>query len=357
MLLLILHKTLFGTNNVPLLKREGNFGNRAKPANSADRYIFTCKEDYLESLFMSDDTDVLIEQIFEGDVIEPKYYVPVLPLLLVNGSEGVSVGFAQKILPRNPVDISNSIKEILDDKPISSKLLPYYNGFKGDIIEREDGGFEIRGTFKKVGKKIVIEELPIGYDLKSYKKVLNSLEEKKIISEYSDLTDTKKSNNFKFEVIYKDIDRKSDLEILEVLKLIKRVSENFTAMDEDNIIKVFQSPEEILRSFVKIRLEYYEKRKLNKIEKLEYELKILKNKLKFITDVINEKIFISNKTKEHIIKQLNDAGYYDKIEDSYDYLLRMQIYSLTNEKITELTNTYLKTKKELVELKNKNIKV
>jgi len=350
-----LAQNFVGANNIPLLKCEGNFGNRTQPSASAARYIFTCKEDYLDLIFNSDDNNVLIEQIFEGEKIEPKYYVPIIPLILVNGSEGLSVGFSQKILPRNPIDLVNAIKEILDDKEISIDLIPYFKGFSGKVFRREEGGFEIHGTFKKIGDKLVIDELPIGYDLKSYKKVLNTLEEKKVISDYNDLTDTK-TDKFQFSIKYKDLDKKTDYEILETFKLIKRVSENFTTMDENNVVKVFSDEKEILKNYVNIRLQYYTKRKEYKIEKIEYELLILRNKLKFISDIISKKLIISNKSKQNIIEQMDELNYYNKIEDSYDYLLRMQMYSLTSEKIDELKTQLLNKKNELNELKNKDIK-
>lgn len=344
-----------GSNNIPLLKREGNFGNRCKQAASADRYIFTAKESYLDLLFMKDDEPILTQQIFEGDVIEYKHYMPILPLLLINGSEGLSVGFAQKILARNPVEIVSYIKKLLKNEEPTDKLLPYYKGFSGTITEREEGGFEFRGTFRKEGQKLIIEELPIGYDLASYLNVLNTLEEKKIISDYKDLSDTKK-DKFKFEVKYKHLYTKTDDEILEELKLVKRVSENFTVMNENNIIQVFDNPYDILKRFVELRLDYYIKRKEYKIDKLEKDLLVLKNKLMFIKDVVSNKIIISNKTKKDITEALESLKCYSKIDDSFDYLLRMQIYSLTTEKINELKEIFIKTNSELEELKSKDIK-
>ena len=91
-----------GTNNIPLLAREGNFGTRFSQSASAPRYIFTHGTKEFFELFKKEDNQVLIKQYFEGQQIEPMFYVPNLPILLINGSEGVSSGFAQKILPRNP---------------------------------------------------------------------------------------------------------------------------------------------------------------------------------------------------------------------------------------------------------------
>ena len=100
-----LAKDFSGTNNLPLLFKKGNFGTRLSNEASASRYIFARKSDNLDTLFVKDDNSILVEQYFEGSKIEPKFYVPSLPILLINGSEGISSGFAQKILTRDVKEI------------------------------------------------------------------------------------------------------------------------------------------------------------------------------------------------------------------------------------------------------------
>lgn len=347
-----LAQRFIGSNNIALLKASGNFGRRYKPVASASRYIYSAKEDYLDLLFMKEDEPILVEQYFEGTKIEPKFYVPILPMSLVNGSIGIGNGFAQKLLPRDPLDLYNAILSLLDNKPIK-KILPFYDGFNGKIVENSKDGYDICGSFTIDKNKIVITELPIGYTLKSYRAVLNDLEENKVIMSYSDKTNTQ-TDMFKFEVKMK-IDKKFTHEqILDKLKLIKRISENYTFLDENNKVVVFDSIEDILKSFIKVRLDYYEKRKQYQIEKLVEKINILKNKLTFIKLIIKDEIVVNKRSKVDIIKQIEDNNI-DKIKDSYDYLLNMPIYSLTLEKVNELMEEYKNKSIELKNLKDKDI--
>ena len=141
-----------GSNNLNLLHPEGNFGTRYENAASAPRYIFTHKSNIVDSLFNPADRAILLHQTFEGNDIEPVYYLPNLPLLLINGSEGVSSGFAQKILPRNPDSIKKLVKDFLSNKKLNEALLiPHYNGFNGVIEQGENQAqWLIKGVIKRI---------------------------------------------------------------------------------------------------------------------------------------------------------------------------------------------------------------
>ena len=344
-----------GTNNLPLIKKKGNFGTRFSPDASASRYIFACGSDILFSLFNKDDNDILISQEFEGYKIEPQFYLPTLPILLINGSEGVSTGFAQKILSRNPKLIKEYIIKKLNNVNIRNKekyFIPYFNGFNGIIEKGEENQWLIKGTIERIAKnKVQINEVPIGYDLKSYIAILDKLEDNKTILGYKDLSD---NDQFKFIVQFnsKDLASLTDDEVLEKLKLIKKVTENYTILDENNKIKVFDSAIEIADYFIDFKLKYLNKRKINLLKKYNQEKDLLKSKLYFIMCVINEKIIINKKKKDEIIQQLKQFS--DIIEyDNYNYLLKMPLYSLTYEKIKELTQLYKDNELKIKELSNK----
>lgn len=347
-----------GSNNIPLLKTEGSFGTRLLPNAGAPRYIFTGKESYLKYLFREEDEDILEQQYFEGDKIEPKYYVPILPLLLVNGSVGLGVGFAQNILPRNPEDIIKYINRKLIGQNSNNKLLPYWRGFKGKVVEQEPGVFDIYGNIeisKGWGK---ITELPIGISYKKYQEILDDLIDNNIIVKYNDKCDTY-TDEILFEVkfnplIYQDIiDNKID--IINIFKLRTRETENYTCIGQDGTIKVFNSIYEILNEYIDIRLDFYNKRKISLIEKYEQDIKIECSKYIFIKGIISETIIIKNKPIEKIYKQLENIDNIIKIENSYAYLLRLQMSSMTKEKLEELKNNIIIKKKKLEELKNKTI--
>jgi len=314
-----------GTNNLPLLYPEGNFGKRFIPAASASRYIYTHMQNYLRDIFLKEDDEILENHKFEGRDIEFKYYVPTIPILLVNGSEGISNGFAQKILPRNINDIIENIKLYLKENKIN-KLLPYYKNFEGSILDKGNNKYEILGKFEWLSNtKLLITEIPIGISLKAYQKILDSLEEKKIIKSYKDLSS--KGDKFRFEIIinsnWKNYD---DYKILDKLKLIKKVTENLTFNNEFNKIETFDNIEDILKYYIEFKLKYIEKRKQNQLKKINEEIRSNQRIVDFINLIVNNKVDIRNK-EEDIIKVLEEYNL-EKIENSYDYLFRIPIKKL-----------------------------
>jgi len=347
-----LAQSFVGSNNIPLLVPEGNFGTRFTPKAAASRYIYSYGSPEFFDLFKKDDCFVLKQQSFEGVRIEPMFFVPSLPLLLINGSEGVSSGFAQKILPRNPVEIKRYIIAKLEGKNSRVKLMPWYKGFNG-TIEQGDNSTQwiIKGKFKKIGiNKIQITEVPIGYDLKSYLNVLDDLEEKKIIQGY---TDKSEDDAFLFDVNIpsKSLKEWDDETILQKLKLISKVSENYTVIDENNKIKVFETVEEILDHYIKIKLEYLQKRKDFLIQKIEEQIKFDLSKYYFIKMIVDNILIINKRKKDDIVKDLEKNQEIFPKEGSYDYLLRLPIYSLTKEEMEKMNSNINEKKKELKELK------
>lgn len=344
-----------GTNNVPLLQKKGNFGTRFAQEASAPRYIFTYGSKNLFTLFKKEDLKILKEQMFEGERIEPVFYVPTLPLILVNGSEGVSSGFAQKILPRNPKNIIKYLTNKIQGKRNNKDLLkPFFNDFKG-TVEQGETSFQwlIKGKIERTNKnQITISEIPVGYDLKTYIKVLKTLEDNKIILDWDDLSD----KEFKFIVKMnpKDLDKLSEDEILDKLKLVKKVTENLTCLNANNQIQEFQSVEEILDYYFKVKMEYLGKRKDYLVQELKTDLDILNAKITFIKAILDKSLVIEKQPKDKIVKNLEKIITV-KVQDSYDYLLNMPLYSLTLEKIKALTETLKNSKLKLKETQEKTL--
>ena len=343
-----------GTNNIPLIQKFGAFGCRSNNEPGAPRYIHASGSKMFFSLFNYKDDDILIKQTFEGTDIEPRFYVPTIPIILVNGSEGVSSGFAQKILARNPKSIIKYIQNFLNKKATRKDWLnPFYNGFDGDIIR--DTNFPddpkkwlVNGKVEKVKSNVYrIKEIPFTYDLNSYLKVLDSLEESKTILSYSDMSDG--DCKLEFEVkVPKDFKHE---DVLKNLKLQKPITENYTCIDENNKIRIFEDSEEIIKSFIDIKLKFIQKRKEFLENSLQGELDILNSKILFITMVIDKKLKINNVPKEQVIEALSKVKKIVKTQDSYDYLLKMPIYSLTKEKVEDLKNQALSKSSELEILK------
>lgn len=358
-----LAQNFVGTNNVPLLQRKGNFGNRLIPDASADRYIFTCAEKYLDDIIKEEDNDILIEQVFEGDVIEPKFYVPIIPLILVNGSIGLTTGFTQKILPRNPKELIEWINCKLDKTKFKGKLLPYYKGFLGTIKETSKGVYDIYGAYEKISaNRIRITDIPCGpgisgfRDLKSYLAILDKLVETKKIKDYYDYSE---SNQYNIEVVFYrneknglDID-KSDL--YKELRLVKSVNESYSSMNEENKVVEYKSVEDILNNYFKVRYSFYEKRKENIIQKLTNKILTEVSKYTFIKGVIDGDIILNNKSEEQIIKKIETIKNIIKVNDSYDYLLNMPLSSITKEKYEKLKENIKELNKQLNDIKNETI--
>jgi DNA topoisomerase-2 len=349
-------KNYTGSNNMPLLTRDGHFGSRHKNDPAATRYIYTGKEKIFDKLFIKDDNKILVEQEFEGTKIEPRFMIPTLPLILLNGSEGIATGFASKILPRSLDNVKDYISSYINNRELP-ELMPYYKDFKGTITKGENNNqYLITGIFDRVSAaKLVITELPIGYNLSSYTKVLEDLEDKKVINSFKDLSDSK-LDTFKFEITATTkFLKESDDYIIDKLKLQKKVTENFTVIDENNKVIAYNSPEEVINHYIKIKLEFNQKRKEYQLLTLRKKLNTLASKYIFVKNITENNITINKKKKSEIIEQLNTIDNIIEDNGSYDYLLNMNIYSLTEEKLQELLKEIKAKKEEFQELSTTSI--
>ena len=345
-----------GSNNVPLLVASGNFGSRMIPENSATRYIFTEKQPYFDKIFKKEDNDVLIQQVFEGDEIEPRFYVPTIPLLLINGSTGLATGFASKILPRDVESIIAYIKAHLNsEQPNMSYLNPQVNGFKGDIIVDKNNSEKgvIVGKAKIINsqkKCVEITELPLTYSLRTYLDFLDKLEEKGVIKKYEDLSD---DDNFKF-IVYVDTKflSQSEAEIYDKLGLVKPYTENFTALDAENKVLELGSAKEVMDYYIQIKLEYTEKRRNNIIQKRMKQLAELKSVLEFIQSVLDNRINLKKDNKEALVSFCDSNDLIVTKDESYDYLFKISILNFTPNKVQELKKSIEAVESDIKKLNN-----
>ena len=339
-----------GTNNIPLLRKFGNFGTRSAQKASAPRYIFAKGSDEFFELFKYEDDDVLESQTFEGYKIEPKFYVPTLPMILINGSEGISTGFAQKILPRNPDNIKKYIKEKLNgNKPSINLLDPWFKGFNGTVTLNTDDmthdKWKISGVVEHVKRnEYLVKEVPLHYDLTGYISILDELKESGKILRYSNESDGNNTLQFRVWMPKNYTHQENDENLYDILKLTKCVCENFTCIDEFNKIREFTSSRDVIDYYIGVKLRYTQKRKDFLLKKYRYDLSILECKLRFISMYIKNEIKLNNVPKTDIETQLNVLKF-SKVDDSYNYLIGMPLYSLTSEKIQSL-------KKDIDDLKN-----
>lgn len=322
-------------NNIPLLEGDGNFGSAFIPAPAASRYIFAKQNDIIKDIFVKDDVVLLEEQWFEGDKIEPKYYVPTLPILAINGSEGISIGFASKILPRDPKQVILWVTQRAAGKRLTANMVPYWNGMTCSVDAGENiGQWIIKGSIERVTRnKIMITSIPVGYSLKQYQSVLDKLVDDKVIRNYEDLSD---DDVFSFELsVDKDFSAKDDEWILSKLKLVKTVTENYTCIDENNKIRQFNSINEILEAWYQVRLKYNEKRKNYILDTLENDIRDLDMKRRFIQGVVDGAIELRNKGESEVTEmtQKYDPDLTPKVKEFMNLPMRV----LTSEEIEKLS--------------------
>lgn len=335
-----------GSNNIPLLFRDGQFGTRLQGGKDAasGRYIFTKLEKLTRLLFREED-DVLLDRVIDdGDMVEPKFYIPILPMVLINGSTGIATGWSCNIPFFNPLDVVKAIKTWMEkelfEEPI--ELIPYYHGFKGKIESAEPGKFVTTGIMENDAKHIIVKELPINEWTDDYKDFLDKLKEEKKIKDYSQYS---KANEPHFEISENESMALTTMS----LKLTSTLSTtNMVMFSSEGKIKKYSSPSEIIDEFCRVRLSYYRFRKEHILATWKEKASIAKNKIRFLEDVMDDKITLKRREKKDIVKDLI-AKKYDKVtkkedddeEDSssgYEYLLRMSILTFTNEKVSLLKN-------------------
>lgn len=352
-----LAQSYVGANNYPLLKgNSGGFGTRIKPVCAASRYTRVALNPLIKTLLNSDDDAIIGNQVFEGSKIEPSYFVPIFPVLFLNGSSGISSGFSQDIYPRNPEEVMAYIKKKLagTEKP-RMQLLPWFKGHTGKVeINPDTGSAESFGVVVKNNMtSYTVTELPVGMDYDKYVETLNKLCENSVIQDFDDCCDTK-ADNIHFDIkTTRDFTKKhsDERKLYEVLRLVKTLPETLTCIDENNRVREFKSVQEILDSFIAIRLEYYKKRKAYLLKSLDDSLRKLLSKWLFCDGIIKKTLKVANTKKEDIIRQLQKIPKIVKSDGSYDYLLRIPIYQVTREEIEKLKEQIKSLKAELDETK------
>ncbi|QOI90210.1 DNA topoisomerase 2 [Pyramimonas orientalis virus] len=335
-----------GSNNINLLMPNGQFGTRIQGGkdSASPRYIHTELNSIVPHMFHADDFDILDYLDDDGIKIEPSHYIPIIPMILVNGSVGIGTGFSTNIPCYNPKDIIRNLRLMMDGEDMID-MNPWYQGFKGTNIDGVS-----KGVYKKTTSvKVEVTELPIGYWTEDFKNHLESYMEKhpKVLRDYeSHYTekDVKFVLHFHSKEVcdtYLEVDAEKNCSKFDIEFKMQTTrplnTSNMHLYTKNGNIKKYNNVLEIIKEFYDIRLEYYVKRKLHKIKKIKKELKFLDARILFIDDIITEKLRIFNNKKQNIVDYLTENEY-PLYENSYDFLTRMPIHNLTFEKKEELQN-------------------
>lgn len=321
-------------NSMPIFQGIGQFGSLRSPEAGAARYIGVIANQNFRLLYK--DFELTTPQHEEGEEIEPKFFLPIIPTVLLNGGSGIAVGFATNILNRHPLDLIDACVDALDGRPIR-ELRPWIRGFHGTFERSPDNprSWSIRGEYEvKNTSTVEVTEIPPSFTYEKYEALLDGLVEKGTLSSYDDMSSDRVRYTLKFpRTTLAEILKKGNIET--ILRMREGDGENLTTLDEHGKLKVFERAEEIVNYFVEFRLGYYAKRKARLIADLTKQLETLNSKAQFIDAVIKGRIVVANEKKPDLIKSI-ERETISKQDGSYDFLLSMPIWSLTYEKYAEL---------------------
>ena len=373
-----LAQNFVGSNNINLFVPQGQFGTRLQGGKDAasERYIYTYLNPLSRKIFSELDDQILHYVEDDGYIVEPIYYVPIIPMILVNGTKGIGTGFSTDIMCYNPLQIIEFLEAKLNNSSITEKLLiePYYQGFKGKIYPCDDTHkkYIIKGCYEILSSdKIRITELPIGTWTQDYKEFLESILDTKTLGKgktaksgedyVKDFNDMSTDLNVDFEITFypgimaKLLLEKHDYNIEGIEKYLKLYSihctTNMHLFNEKEQLRKFDNVYEIVNSYYAIRYDYYIKRKAFIITKLDAELKVLSSKSRFIQYNLEDKIDLRKKSKSEIYSILSNLKFDLGESGDYNYLIKMPMDSVCMENAEKLMNEYENKNAELETIK------
>ncbi|KAI1802188.1 type II DNA topoisomerase [Daldinia bambusicola] len=392
-----LHQTIIGlaqnfvgSNNVNCLEPSGNFGSRLQGGSDAasPRYIHTRLSPFARRVFSPLDEPRLEYQVEDGKRIEPKVYVPVIPMILVNGADGIGTGWSTSIPNYHPLDIIRNLKRRMgrldgdDEKPFET-MTPWFRGWKGTPQPADANRYQFNGIAtvdERRPNEVIITELPIRMWTDDFKakleEIIRAEKTPSFIKDYKEFND---HNNVHFEIQLDEKHMAQALQegLLEKFKLVKQVAtSNLVAFDTRGMIRKYDKVEDILEEFYNYRMNMYTVRKMHWLGVYDADYRKLKNQARFIQEIMDGKLVVSRKKKQIIVEELRGRKYesFPKGQDSkktkseeeeeeenneeeavdeaseasdgYDYLLSMPIWSFTQERLDRLKDQITKKKAE-----------
>ncbi|XP_006619464.1 DNA topoisomerase 2 isoform X3 [Apis dorsata] len=374
-----LAQNFVGSNNINLLQPIGQFGTRLAGGKDAasPRYIFTMLSPLARYIFHKHDDALLKHEYDDNQKIEPVFYIPTIPMVLVNGADGIGTGWMTKIPNYNPREIIENLYRMMDGAD-PKPMVPYYKNFKGVIESCGDFRYIINGEISVIGPdKVEITELPIGTWTQTYKETVLEPMLHGTDKTPATITDYKEYNTDTAVhfIIMLNRDKLLELERDGLHKAFKLQTTmtvtSMCAFDENQCLQKYDSVLQILKGFYKVRLEMYHKRKEYLEGILQAEASKLSNQARFIVEKCDGTIVIENKKRKDMIAELIRREYEsdpvlawklsqnreevleaqeevaENVDDetvsstaitkeNFDYLLGMTLWSLTKEKKDEL---------------------
>jgi DNA topoisomerase-2 len=365
-----------GSNNINLFTPNGQFGTRLQGGkdSASERYIFTQLSKITRTLFPEMDDNILKYLNDDGFPVEPLFYAPIIPMVLVNGSKGIGTGFSTEILCYNPLEIIGYLKNKLSDSSNTHfDFMPYYEGFTGSISKISEGKFLVKGKYETLGAdKIRITELPVGTWTDDFKEYLETLADtvdkagKKVTPIIKDYDDMSKDTTVDFVITL----QKGKLAELEAIKLdngcngLEKQFKLFTTgstsnmhlFDANDKLKKYAKVSDIIDDYFDTRLHLYQTRKDYMIDSLQRELVLLSNKSKYIKENLDGTIDLRRKKRDEV-NQLLLQKKYDVIDEDTDfkYLVKLPMDSVTEENVAKLLKEHGDKVAELEIVKSRTI--
>uniref|UniRef100_A0A6C0ADR2 DNA topoisomerase (ATP-hydrolyzing) n=1 Tax=viral metagenome TaxID=1070528 RepID=A0A6C0ADR2_9ZZZZ len=326
-----------------------------KDASSA-RYIFTQLNPITKYIFRKEDDGVLEYQEDDGFKIEPKVYYPILPTLLINGSEGIGTGFSTIVHNYSVNDLIEVVEDMLDNKPIK-KINPSFKNFKGKIEKVDKYTYITKGVYEIKDNTLIIKELPIKVWTTNYKIFLEDLLYEKNDPFFSSLSNQSSDQEVLFILKIRDMDKvmkmattpyKKGVSLLEKhLKLYYYLGiGNMHMFNNDLDIIRYDNVEQILKEYYKIRIQKYQERKDYILKVLKEELQINNNKMAWIKDILDNKIDLRKQSADELVEYLKKKRVTLK-DKSYNYLLNTTIKEMSKDNVTKLKSKIDNLKKEI----------
>lgn len=368
-----------GSNNINLLEPKGQFGSMLAGGqdSASERYIFTHLNPLTRGIFPESDDKILHYLEDDGMLIEPEYYVPIIPFVLVNGQTGIGTGFSTSIPSYNPQQIIEYLKNKLEqiesknsdnsNDPTNTDFLPYYEGFTGTVEKVMDNKYLIKGVYLKTAEdEIRITELPIGTWTMPYITFLETLMDggvdkkgKKILPIIRDFTSNSTEKVVDIRIVFPK-GKLSEIEseeggIYKLLKLTTTVStSNMHLFDKECKLKKYDTITQIIDDFYEVRLETYVTRKTYLIGEMKKVLQKLTNKARFIQGVLDDTIDLRRKDHDTINTMLETMTFH-RIDESFDYLIKLPMNTVSKENVAKLLNEKANVEIELSELEQTTV--
>lgn len=351
-----------GTNNIPYFDRDGQFGSVVSKEASSPRYISVKVSKLIELIFKPEDNGILSYHYLGDEQMEPKFYLPVLPMALINGVSAIGTGYSSDIPNHSIKSVIGALKSLLrGEEP--TPLIPYCEGFKGASRYDEDGRACYEGVYSLINATTVnISEMPPGIFSKTYEtKVLLPLYKDGTITNISN--DTNEINGWNITLQFKRgvLSTMNDTQIRAMLKLNTTKSPTLVAWDENGFIRPYSSVEEILVEFFNYRLARYEDRRVRLIEDIRAKMAGLDKQRMFVgyiskTDLnkdfsVLKSDFLENYKLYHIRDTISMyCGSLEMTGEDVDRLFKMSLSSITKDSRERLSNRLDGLLKQMLEL-------